>query len=191
MVEPVTHRLLGTLRDEGVGTRELVSGAALVLVLAQLAWRAWIVVPGWFYADDLLLLEDAARPLQSVLLEPNDSQLMPLGRVVAALVAAAGPYAWWAAATSVLVLSAAATAACWLMLRTVFGPRPFVLVPFGLFLERFGPEVFEPSDPGSLRAMIEETRQTVMIDSLISPLVANWSNDRRLLDMYQSLLERS
>jgi len=58
-------------------------------------------------------------------------------------------------------------------------------------LERFGPEVFEPSDPGSLRAMIEETRQTVMIDSLISPLVANWSNDRRLLDMYQSLLERS
>ncbi len=133
MVEPVTHRLLGTLRDEGVGTRELVSGAALVLVLAQLAWRAWIVVPGWFYADDLLLLEDATRPLQSVLLEPNDSQLMPLGRVVAALVAAAGPYAWWAAATSVLVLSAAATAACWLMLRTVFGPRPFVLVPFALF----------------------------------------------------------
>jgi hypothetical protein len=58
-------------------------------------------------------------------------------------------------------------------------------------LDRFGPEVFEPSDPVSLRAMIEETRQMVMIDSLISPLVANWSNDRRLLDMYQSLLERS
>lgn len=133
MVEPVTRRLLGAWRDEGVGTRELVSGAALVLFLAQLVWRAWIVVPGWFYADDLLLLEDASRPLHTVLLEPNDSQLMPLGRVVAALVAAAGPYAWWAAATSVLLLSAVAVATCWLMLRTVFGTRPFVLAPFALF----------------------------------------------------------
>lgn len=133
MVEPVVQRWLRTLRDEGVGTRELVCGAALVLLLVQLAWRAWVVVPGWFYADDLLLLEDAGRPLHTVLLEPNDSQLMPLGRIVVALVDAAGPYTWWAAAASILMLSAVATLTCWIMLRTVFGTHPFVLVPFALF----------------------------------------------------------
>lgn len=133
MVEPEVRRWLRALEDEGVGTRQLVSGAAVLLVLGHLVWRAWIVLPGWFYADDLLLLEDAERPLGAVLLEPNDSQLMPVGRVVAALVRAAGPYAWWTAATSVLVLSLLAVATCWLMLRTAFGPRPFVLVPLALF----------------------------------------------------------
>ncbi|MGQ2911880.1 hypothetical protein [Aeromicrobium sp.] len=133
MLQTTSRRALAALRAEGLGLRELVDSVAVVVFLAQLAWRAWIVVPGWFYADDLLLLEDAQRPLHEVLLVPNDSQLMPLGRVVADLVELAGPYAWWAAALTILVGSALATASCWVMLRVTFGAHPFVLVPFVLF----------------------------------------------------------
>jgi hypothetical protein len=113
----------------------MVLGAAVLLIVVQLAFRAWALYPSWFYLDDLLLLDDASGALTpGYLLSPHDSQLMPLGRAIAWLVASSGSVNWTLAATITVVLQAAASAACCWMLVVLFGPRPGILVPLGVYL---------------------------------------------------------
>lgn len=110
--------------------------AATVLVLASVAFRAWMLYPSWFLLDDFHFLTTGAedRPSLEFLFTPYNGNLMPGGRVIAWGVAHTGLVNWGAVATSSLLLHAAsATAAAW-MLITVFGRRPLVLVPLALFL---------------------------------------------------------
>lgn len=118
-----------------VTTRDLVLGAALLMVLAQLALRAWVLYPSWFYLDDFRLLDDARREgLGRPLLDPYDSQFMPLGRALAWVVSTGGDVDWPLAVTLTLLLQLAASAACAWMLVSLVGVRWGVLAPLGLYL---------------------------------------------------------
>jgi hypothetical protein len=108
----------------GDSTR-IVIGAGVLLVLCQLAFRAWVLYPSWFFLDDYNLLHDASgRPLSvHYLLTPYNAHLMPGGRLLVWLVATSGPVNWALAATFTLVLQAAASLAALWMLTTLFGAR--------------------------------------------------------------------
>lgn len=117
-------------------TEQYVVPAATALVLASVAFRAWMLFPSWFLLDDFHFLTTGAedRPSLEFLFTPYNGNLMPGGRVIAWGVAHTGLVNWQAVATSSLLLHAAsATAGVW-MLITVFGRRPLVLVPLTVFL---------------------------------------------------------
>jgi hypothetical protein len=120
----------------GDGARRLILGSAALMVIIQLAFRAWALYPSWFYLDDYNLLSDAQGHRLDIgyLLEPYNSHLMPAGRLVAWWVADSGSLDWRAAATSMLVLQAAAGAGAVWMLVTLFGARWAILGPLGLYL---------------------------------------------------------
>ena len=115
--------------------RQVVLAAATLMVLAQLAFRAWALFPSWFYADDYrLIVESRERGFGlGYLVQPYDSQFMPIGRAIVAVVDAAGA-SWSVAVVLTLLLQALADAACVWMLLSAFGPRLRVLLPLGLYL---------------------------------------------------------
>jgi hypothetical protein len=114
----------------------LVVAAGALMVGAHLIFRGWALYPSWFYTDDYRLLYDArSRGLSwSYLMAPFDSQFMPFGRLAAWLLASAGELNWTLCATMTLIVQAGAATACLWMLCTVFGPRPAVLLPLGVYL---------------------------------------------------------
>lgn len=120
----------------GETTASAVVGIGVAMVLAHVAFRAWALLPSWFYQDDYIVLAEAnSRALSpAYVLEPLNGNLMPGGRLVAKLVAASGSLDWGLAAGFVLLFQAlAALAALWALL-SFFGPRWGVLVPLTLYL---------------------------------------------------------
>ena len=115
--------------------RQVVLVIAVVMVVAQLGWRAWALFPSWFYADDYRLMVDSRTSDfgWSYLLEPYDNQFMPIGRALVATVDAGGA-SWTVAAALLLALQALADVACVWMLLTAFGARWRILLPLGLYL---------------------------------------------------------
>lgn len=118
--------------DEG----RLVVGAGVTLVLVQLAFRAWILYPSWFFLDDYNLLHDARfSPLDlRYLFSPYNGHLMPGGRLLVALVAESGSVDWPLAASLTLGTQALASFAALWMLVTLFGARRGALVPLAVYL---------------------------------------------------------
>lgn len=119
-----------------VAVRDLVLGAAALLISLQLGFRAWALYGSWFYLDDFQMLDDARREGLTVgfLLEPYDSQFMPVGRFLAWVVSTSGDVGWPLAASLTLVLQLAAGVACLWMLVTLFGTRWGILAPLALYL---------------------------------------------------------
>lgn len=120
----------------GETTASAVVGLGVGMVLAHVAFRAWALLPSWFYLDDYNLLLDATTGTfgSAYALEPHNSNLMPGGRLLAWLVAASGTLNWNLAASFVLLVQAlAAFAALWALL-SFFGARRGVLVPLALYL---------------------------------------------------------
>ena len=109
---------------------------ASVLVLLQLSFRAWAIAGGWFYGDDLKFLSQAStEPLTlEFLFTRHQQQLMPGGILVAWLIGQLSAFSWTAAATTILLMQAAASVACVFMLVRLFGARPAILFPLALFL---------------------------------------------------------
>lgn len=119
-----------------VGARDLVLGAAALLIALQLGFRAWALYGSWFYLDDFQMLDDARRQglTAGFLVDPYDSQFMPIGRFLAWVVSTSGDVGWPLAASLTLLLQLAAGAACLWMLVTLFGTRWGVLAPLALYL---------------------------------------------------------
>ncbi|MCC5579828.1 hypothetical protein IMZ11_29805 [Microtetraspora sp. AC03309] len=109
---------------------------AVLLVLAQTAWKASIVQHAFFKEDDF---EFMARALESglsweYLTRVHYGQFMPGGFLLAWVTGRVAPYDWGLAAGIVLALHACAGLAVFRMLRVVFGRRPIILVPLLVFL---------------------------------------------------------
>lgn len=118
--------------------RQTVHLAAAALIALALALRAWSLLPSWFYADDHRLLSQARENGLSLsyLTTPFDSQYMPLGRLVAWIVAGnQGTTPSWGLATCItLLFLAGASGACWWMLVACFGCRWENLLLLAVFL---------------------------------------------------------
>jgi hypothetical protein len=102
----------------------------LVLVALQVTVRAWASAGSWFIGDDFNLmtrLYDVPLTLAE-LFTPHDSQLMPGGILSAWVMANSGPQNWTVGAAIVVAFQALASAACLLMLVTVFGRR-WAIIP--------------------------------------------------------------
>lgn len=130
-VSDLARRALGELT-----ARQLVTISACVMILVQLGFRAWAVYGGWFYGDDLKFLSEAsATPLSiDYLFTRHQQQLMPGGLLLSWLVGQGPAYSWPLAASTILAMQAMASAGCLLMLTRLFGWRPGILIPLGLYL---------------------------------------------------------
>ena len=114
----------------------LIIGAGALMIVLQLAFRAWSLYPSWFFLDDYNLLNDAdgQRLDFGYLLAPYNGHLMPGGRLLAWVVADSGPVNWGLAASFTLGLQATASAAALWMLTTLFGVRWATLAPLAVYL---------------------------------------------------------
>lgn len=137
MLQQVSRALRAGGHPSGASDRApLVYGVAALMVIAQLALRAWVLYPSWFFLDDYDLLRDAtgSRLDSHYLLTPFSGRLMPGGRLLVWLVAQSGPVNWGLAATFTLIIQALTSAAAVWMLVTLFGARRLTLAPLALYL---------------------------------------------------------
>ena len=107
-------------------SEQLVLATALIMIFAQLGYRSWALYPSWFFADDYSLLLDArarSLPTFGYLVDPFNIHFMPIGRLLAWVVAHSGTTAWVTSASLTLLLQLMASLACFWMLVTLFGMR--------------------------------------------------------------------
>jgi hypothetical protein len=135
VLSPDVRTQLARLVPQGYAVSQRVTVAAALLILVQLAFRAWAAFGGWFYVDDFKFLSASRHPLSlDLLMTTHDDKLMPAGLLVAWFVAHAGAFAWPAAAISLIAMQALASVSAWIMLRTLFGDRWAILPLLGLYL---------------------------------------------------------
>lgn len=114
--------------------RPAVLVASAAVLVGGFLGRIWAVQGSWFYTDDHRLVRDAlATDSPARLLDPFDSQLMPLGRALAWLVSTTSPDRWALAATTTVVLHLLASLACLAMLLVLAGVRWRVVVLLTLY----------------------------------------------------------
>jgi len=133
--------------DEGVDIQALLAWlrrnqvvlGGIVLIAAQLAWKAQILSHLYFTQDDFYNLDVAVRsPFNwHYLTFVGAGHLMIGPRAVMWMLARISLYDWRLAASVTFVLLACSSVAALRLLRTLFGDRPVILVPLAVYL--FGP----------------------------------------------------
>ncbi|MEE4024210.1 hypothetical protein V1Y59_14085 [Gordonia sp. PKS22-38] len=106
-------------------SRRTVATAAITLIVAQLAIRAWLAGTGNFYWDDLVLIGRASsNPILSwdYLGHSHDGHFMPAAFLVAGVTTVIAPVNWVVPAITLVVLQGLASLAVWRMIR-VLAPR--------------------------------------------------------------------
>ena len=127
------HRFTDTSRGRPTALPERLSRHlvlyGVVLVLLQLAFRAWALAGSWFYFDDIAFMSRAMNePLDaSYLLESYGGHLMPGGFLAAWLLTKVAVYSWAPWAAVLLALQALAGFGMLRLLVSLFGRRPLVL----------------------------------------------------------------
>ena len=113
-----------------------VTTSAVVLILAQLIWRATLLRHANFFQDDYQLIEQASREPFGwhYLMQIHSVHLMPGVFLLVKIVTEISPYSWPLAAGVALFLQLLAGLAVARMLRALFGTRPAILAPLALFL---------------------------------------------------------
>ncbi len=119
-----------------MSTTRQVTAAALVLIVAQVAFRAYFASHSWFYVDDFYFLSDVASGRDDLAwyFRLHQGHFMPLSFVLVKLASGFGAYPWAAVATQIILLQLLASLSCWWMLRTLFGPRPLTLALLAAYL---------------------------------------------------------
>jgi hypothetical protein len=118
-----------------------VDRAALGVLVAHLLVRAWLLLPGNYFQDDFVFLQDARREGLSAdyLFHTPNGHLIPVSFLLSWAVGQA-PGSFLPAALVLLALQTLASVALWLLLRRAVGPRPALLV--GLAAALFTPLMF-------------------------------------------------
>jgi hypothetical protein len=113
-----------------------ITVAAVVGLVLELWWRAGMLADSYFQQNDFSLLYRAAASKlgPGYLLTPSDGQVAPAGRAVIWLEARAGIYNWGLASAITLIMLGLAALALLRLLRTLFGDKPGILVPYALCL---------------------------------------------------------
>jgi hypothetical protein len=110
--------------------------AAVVLIVVQLCWKAYLLSRFFFRQDDFLLLDRAlSRGLNlNYLFSFSGGHLRPAGLVVFWLVTRLSPYDWLLASAVTIAALAAGGVLMLRLLLILFGSRPAILVPLIIFL---------------------------------------------------------
>lgn len=113
------------------GRKRAVMLVALLMIVAQLIWKAHLLHGLYFVRDDFHDLDLAIeRPLTwSYLTYIWDGHLIIGLRLVAWLMVRTSLYNWGLASAVTLAFTAAASLACYRALRTLFGDGPRILIP--------------------------------------------------------------
>ena len=116
--------------------RDRVLQAALAMILAQLAFRAWATYSAWFAYDDFSfisrMLNDGLSP--AVAGRPYAGHIMPAGMYLSWLTDQVAPFDFRLPATLLLGMQALADAGLVVLLLRLFGSRRGILVPLALYL---------------------------------------------------------
>ncbi|GAD83164.1 hypothetical protein [Nocardia asteroides] len=110
---------------------------AAMLIVAQLALRAWVAASGFFYWDDFILIGEAGRHAlwsPDLLVTSHDGHVMPLAFVLTWLVTAVAPLQWGVAAAVLVALQLLASLAVSRLLVVLLGTGPRLLVPLIFYL---------------------------------------------------------
>lgn len=115
-----------------------MAGAAVALIVVQLAIRAVLAFGGYFYWDDLILIGRAGtHNLLSphYLFDDHDGHVMPAAFLLAGGITRVAPLSWFGPAISLVVLQLLASLALLRTLHVILGWRPVLLAPltFALF----------------------------------------------------------
>lgn len=106
---------------------------AIILSAPALAFRWWAVRESWFWLDDYRLLKQIALGESGMdwYFAPYGSHFIPITKILSeALTFSSDPYDWALAAIVLTLLNALMFMSAWWMLKTAFGPKPLILVPF-------------------------------------------------------------
>jgi hypothetical protein len=108
----------------------------VVLIVAQLCWKAYLLSRFYFRQDDFLLLDRAlSRGLSlNYLFRFSGGHLRPGGLVVFWLVTRLSPYDWLLASSVTIAALAAAGVLMLRLLLILFGSRLAILIPLIIFL---------------------------------------------------------
>jgi len=109
---------------------------AVVLIVAQLCWKAFLLSHFYFQQDDFLLLDRALyyRLNVNYLFSFSGGHLRPGGLVLFWLVTRQSPYNWLLASIVTIAGLAAAGVLMLRLLLILFGSRPAILIPLIVFL---------------------------------------------------------
>jgi hypothetical protein len=113
-----------------------VTVTALVMIVAQLWWKAILLGHSYFRQDDYRFLDRAVFSGFGwhYLTWIEAGHLLPVAMVLTWILARTSLYNWPLTCTVTMVILAGACLAMWKMLRTLFGNRPLILIPLGIYL---------------------------------------------------------
>lgn len=113
-----------------------VTVTALVMIVAQLWWKGILLGHSYFRQDDYWFLDRGVFNGLGwhYLTWIEGGHLLPVAMVLAWVLARTSLYNWPLTCTVTMIILAGASLAMWKMLRTLFGNRPLILVPLGIFL---------------------------------------------------------
>ncbi|HEX9066904.1 MAG TPA: hypothetical protein VF843_17470 [Streptosporangiaceae bacterium] len=116
--------------------RRPVLVVAVLMIAAQVAWRATLLRHLYFYRDDFFNLDFAARSSFGwhYLTYIGTGHLMILQRAVIWVLVRVSLYNWGLASAVTLAFLAGAGLAAFAALRTLFGERPAILAPLAVYL---------------------------------------------------------
>jgi hypothetical protein len=132
----------GTLVDDARPTTKQVVEVevperlvALLIAFGAFAWQAVLVLRGYFWQDDFILIHRAAtQPLTGgYLFADHNGNITPGGNLIVWLVTKLAPMNYPVAVAPILVLHLLALFLAWRLLTAIFGTRWAVLVPFTAF----------------------------------------------------------
>ena len=113
-----------------------VTQAALTLIAIQLIWMAALLARSYFRQDDYFNFDRALADgfTWKYLMQVNAGHMAPFAFAMSWLLAQVSLYNWVLTSVLILALEAAACFALLRVLRTLFGNRPAILIPLGVYL---------------------------------------------------------